>query len=82
MQYETIPVSRPDINQSDISSVTKAMEAIEISGHSSYVGIFEDLLKEYLEVQNVITVSNGSDAIDLVIDSLNLEKGDEFWCSF
>ena len=37
---------------------------------------FENFAK-YLRVKNIIGVSNATDALILVLDSLNLNKGDE-----
>lgn len=39
------------------------------------VGELEDMLKEYLQVQNAVLVSSGTDAMALALRALNLPKG-------
>lgn len=41
------------------------------------VGEFEQNLKEYLNIAHVIPCANGTDALQLALMALNLEKGDE-----
>ena len=43
-----------------------------IGGNS--VSKFEELLSEYLDINNVITVGNGTDALIIALESLNLTK--------
>jgi len=73
---QNIPVSRPDISNEDLTAVQSAMVSLELSGHSPTVGIFEKNFADYLNVKDVVAVSNGSVAIDLSIEALDIKKSD------
>lgn len=71
-----IPVSRPDISNEDILAVKQEMQSLNLSGHSNSVKKFEEKLAEYLNVKEVIAVSNGTVALDLSIEALEIQKSD------
>ena len=71
-----IPVSRPEITEKDIQAVTQALRDTQISGESAPVRELEKSLSEYLYVENVMAVSNGTTALDLVFEALDLGAGD------
>lgn len=72
-----IPVSRPRISRKNIKKVTKALKETNISGHSNGVSEFEDKLANYLGVDHVVAVANGTVALDLAIDVLGISENDE-----
>jgi perosamine synthetase len=72
-----IRVFEPRVTFSDTYSVIKTLINNNISGTSPTVGRFEKSLANKFERQHVIAVSNGSTALDLAFESLNLKKGDE-----
>ena len=69
-----IPVNRPYVNEADINFVTNALKEMELSGESTYVKVMESRLAEYLNVEHAVAVSNGSTAIDLVINAMDIKK--------
>lgn len=72
-----IRVFEPKITFSDINSVVKTLLKNNISGTSPTVANFELSLANKFEREYVVAVSNGSTALDLAFESLNLKKGDE-----
>lgn len=72
-----IPVNRPRISRNNIKKVTKALKETNISGHSNGVSEFENKLASYLGIENVVAVANGTLALDLAIEVLEISEGDE-----
>lgn len=74
---EKIPVFSPWLDDSDIASVTRALELGWISGTSPIVQEFEESIAEISQRKFVAAVANGSVALDLAFDALGLKPGDE-----
>lgn len=72
-----INVFSPNIRLSDIISVSKNLFKTYISGTSPVVKEFEKNFAKYIGKKYAVSVSNGSVALDLALQSLNLEEGDE-----
>lgn len=72
-----IPVNRPLISGEDVSAVTEALQNTWISGDTPPIIALENSLKEILGVSDVIAVSTGTAAIDLAVEALNIQPGDE-----
>ena len=72
-----IPVFEPYISFRDKFEVLKAINNKNISGSSELIDEFESGLCETFNVKHAITVSNGSVALDLALQLLNLNEEDE-----
>ena len=72
-----IPVFEPYISLRDKFEVLKAINNKNISGSSELIDEFESGLCETFSVKHAITVSNGSVALDLALQLLNLNEEDE-----
>lgn len=72
-----IRVFEPKLTLSDKFSVLKSLLSNNISGTSPTVADFESDLADNFERKYAIAVSNGSTALDLAFESLDLKKGDE-----
>lgn len=72
-----IPVNRPLIDDSDLKAVTIALQETWISGETPPVRELEKSLSDLLGVSHTVAVSTGTTALDLAIDSLGIQKGDE-----
>ena len=72
-----IRVFEPRITLSDTFSVLKTLSKNNISGTSPTVESFEKNLAVKFNREHAVSVSNGSTALDLAFQSLELEKGDE-----
>jgi dTDP-4-amino-4,6-dideoxygalactose transaminase len=75
---EKIPVFKPLIESAEIEASRSALE-LGWLGMGSYVGAFEESLKEYLGVDNryVAAVSTGHAAIQLALLAMGVGPGDE-----
>jgi perosamine synthetase len=71
-----IPVNRPVINASDVDAVLKALGDTFISGETPLTTELESLLCEIVRTDYAIAVSNGTVAIDLLIEALDIKEGD------
>ena len=72
-----IPVNRPLISGEDISAVTEALKNTWVSGDTPPIITLENTLKEILGVSDVVAVSTGTTAIDLSVEALDIQPGDE-----
>lgn len=72
-----IPVNRPSISELDITAVVESLRNTWISGDTPPVTVLEDSLKDILGVKEVVAISNGTTAIDLSIEALDIQIGDE-----
>jgi perosamine synthetase len=72
-----IPVCEPNITPHDIKLVNDALTSGWISSAGKYLDLFEERWAEYCGMPFGIAVSNGSTALDIAVDLLGLEAGDE-----
>lgn len=72
-----IRVFEPRVTLNDTFSVLKTLLKNNISGTSPTVGEFENKLADKFERKHAVAVSNGSTALDLAFQSLDLKEGDE-----
>jgi perosamine synthetase len=77
LKSEYIPVNIPLITAEDIDYVSKAMSETWVSGEGPYIEEFETIFATLCNRRFGIAVANGTVAIDLVIEALELEPGDE-----
>lgn len=75
--FDMIPVFKPSLSLGDKASVLKSVFQNQISGTSPVVGEFEKKFSEYFGMKYGIAVSNGSVALDISLQLLDLEEGDE-----
>tara|TARA_X000000950_G_C13814670_1_gene619225 strand:+ start:97 stop:1230 length:1134 start_codon:yes stop_codon:yes gene_type:complete len=72
-----IPVFKPSLSMKNKYDVFRSILKSEISGTSPVVKEFEDDLSTTFDRKYVVTVSNGSVALELAIKSLDLKENDE-----
>ncbi len=77
MTQDFIPVNIPWVTEEDADYVRKAVSEGWISGEGKYVAEFEEAMATLCNRKHAIAVSNGSVAIDLVIEALGIGPGDE-----
>ena len=71
-----IPVNRPLISQADIDFVLGELEAGFISGEIPLIGELEKEFSRYLGVSESVAVSNGTVALDLLVNAFDIKEGD------
>lgn len=74
---DQIPVSSPLITQEDIDYVAKCLGEGWVSGEGPYVTEFETKFAKICNREFAVSVSNGTDALDLAIAAIGLGRGDE-----
>ena len=72
-----IQVFQPNIYLSDYFSVLKNLLKGNISGTSPVIYEFEEQFSKKFDRKYGIAVSNGSVALDIALQAINLEKDDE-----
>lgn len=72
-----IPVNQPLLNGNEALYLRDCVESGWISSEGPYVQRFEEAFSQHLGGRECITVSNGSDALDLAVAVLDLQPGDE-----
>lgn len=71
-----LPVSRPATGKEELDAIERVMKTGWL-GLGSVVFDFENLLKGYLGVKNVIAVNTGTSAIHIALDAFGVGAGDE-----
>lgn len=71
-----IPLSSPDITESEIAAVTAVLRTSQLS-LGPQLQAFERAFHEYVGVSHAIAVSSGTAGLHLCIKALNLGEGDE-----
>lgn len=72
-----IPVCEPLITARDIELVNDALSSGWISSAGKYLDLFEERWADYCGMEHGIAVSNGSTALDIAVELLDLKAGDE-----
>lgn len=72
-----IPVSEPAVTEADVEAVAKALREGWISGEGPYVEAFERDFASSIGSKHAVAVSNGTAAIDVSMEALDLAPGDE-----
>lgn len=69
------PYSRPDVTNSDIALVKKALKSQFITG-GQIIKVFEKKIEKKFNVKNSIVCNSGTAALHLIYSALGLKKGD------
>jgi len=72
-----LKVNEPKIGIASIIKVVTCLMKNWISGEAPIIYEFENRLKKKFNVSHAISVSNGSDALDLCFAAIDLKEGDE-----
>lgn len=71
-----IPLSKPDITQKEIDSVTEVLKS-GILSIGPKVSEFEKKIEEYIGVGNAIAVNSGTSGLHLLVKAHRIKAGDE-----
>lgn len=72
-----IPVNEPLLDGNELKYVSDCINSGWISSEGPFVNLFENEFANYIGKKYAVAVSNGTAAIDISIESLNLKPGDE-----
>ncbi len=75
--HPSIPVNTPLLDGNELKYLTECIETGWISSEGPFIGKFEEKLASYVGRKHGIAVSNGSAALDIAIQALNIGEGDE-----
>lgn len=74
---EPIPISDIHFSGNEIKYVTDAMASTWISSSGPYINKFESKFANFCGTHHAVSTSNGTTALHLAIESLNIGPGDE-----
>lgn len=72
-----IPVNTPMLSGNELKYLTECIETGWISSEGPFIKKFEDQFSNYVDRKHGIAVANGSAALDIAVQALQLGKGDE-----
>lgn len=72
-----IPVNTPLLSGNELKYLTECIETGWISSEGPFIRKFESAFSQYVQREHGIAVSNGSAALDVALQALQLEKGAE-----
>ena len=77
---EFIPVSQPVFNGNEKKYILEALDTGWISSEGPFVQQFEEQFSAKVERKFGIAVSSGTAALDVAVEALGIQKGDEVIC--
>ncbi len=75
--YYNIPVSAPNINETDVQAVAECVRSGWISRYAPIVQDFETKFAAYCGCRYGVSTCSASTALDLALQTLNISKGNE-----
>jgi perosamine synthetase len=72
-----VPVNTPLIDHDDVKAVVDCVKSGWVSSQGPYIDSFENSYAEFMNCRYAVSVSNGSAALDVAIEALELPKGSE-----
>ena len=72
-----VVLMEPQLNGNELDYVVDCLKSNWISSQGAYVNLFEKKLSELLDMNHCLAVSNGTVALHLGLESLNIGVGDE-----
>lgn len=76
-EKRTVPVNTPWLSGNEKKYVTECIDTGWISSEGEFIKQFENKFSAYVGKRHGVAVSNGSAALDVAIQALNLSSGDE-----
>ena len=74
---KNFPISNIDLNGNELLYVTEAIKSTWISSSGKFITQFESMFAEFCSTNHAVATSNGTTALHLAIESLNIGSGDE-----
>lgn len=72
-----IPVIEPSLGSEELNNVIEAVKSGWISSKGKFVGEFENNFAKYHGMRSSVATSNGTVALNLALNALDIKKGDE-----
>ena len=71
-------LNEPYIHNDDVNTIKNALKQNQLSTYGKFTNIFENKLKKYLDIENLICLINGTSALHLAIKILGIKKDEVF----
>ena len=71
------PISNISLNGNELKYVTEAIKSTWISSTGKFISQFESMFSQFCSTDHAVATSNGTTALHLAIESLNIGIGDE-----
>jgi len=72
-----IPVYQPDLSGNEKKYVADCLDSTWISSKGKYIDLFEKAFADYANIQYGVAVCNGTVALHVALEALDLGRGDE-----
>ncbi len=72
-----INISKPVIGKLEVDYVSKAVESGWVSSQGEYIQLFEKSFADFCDTKYCVLVANGTVALHLALEVLNIKEGDE-----
>ena len=72
-----MPISEPSLGGNELKYVADCINTMWISSQGAYIGKFEKAVSDFIGVPFGLTVSNGTNALQLALVALKIGRGDE-----
>jgi perosamine synthetase len=72
-----IPIAEPDIGNEELANVIEAVRSGWISSKGDFILDFENKFSKYFDADFGISTSNGTTALHLALEALDIKTGDE-----
>jgi perosamine synthetase len=76
LEVKVIPIQRPSLGVEELEEVKKVFDSGWL-GLGNVVYEFEDMVKRYLDAEDIVAVNSGTSALHIALDSLGIGSGDE-----
>ena len=76
-RFHHVPLIEPILAGNELEYVTDCIQTGWISSQGTYVRKFEQMFSEYVSSKSAVSVSNGTVAIHLALETLGIGPGDE-----
>ena len=76
MRENSVSMSKPDINEDDVSLVVSALRSGQLS-IGPFVDRFEELAREYIGTRHAVAVANGTSGLHLCMRLAGVREGRE-----
>jgi len=74
---KNFPISNIDLNGNELKYVSEAIKSTWISSTGKFITQFESMFSEFCSANHAVATSNGTTALHLAIEALNIGIGDE-----
>src|SRR5215211_2457339 len=72
-----VPVNTPSLTGNELKYLSQCIETGWISSEGPFISEFEKKFSSYIGTNHGIAVANGSAALDIAVQAIGIQQGDE-----